>query len=347
MIYNDHPFYFRKNLQGDVIAITEWSGETVARYTYDAWGKCTIVDLARAHEIATVNPFRYRGYYYDSETALYYLQSRYYDPELGRFINGDMMPQIDTTKSNCMMLNIYAYCFNSPVNMCDVDGFYPVTCSIMSTIVSAFSGAYIGAAIAKYFGLTGWKKTLCVIGGATLMGLVGKFFSLSKMYSAVKSILYTAGFSYLTLKKYSIAAMAYDRGMWGGGASLKTSQKNAFIDKVKASPEYANCLKRLISRIKNGEEKPSEIIEFKQTSDLFYAIQHMTMKVRYKKSTQKYHIVMSDTYDFTEWRKIISKAGVSFANAANNLGLVMQKCGMMIPYNIDLSFEVKGCPVKY
>ena len=55
MIYDNHPFYFRKNLQGDVIAITEWSGETVARYTYDAWGKCTIVDLARAHEIAEIN----------------------------------------------------------------------------------------------------------------------------------------------------------------------------------------------------------------------------------------------------------------------------------------------------
>ncbi len=84
--HNGIAYYFYKNLQGDVIAITDDTGATVARYTYDAWGKCTITSDTTSIGIATINPFRYRSYYYDAETGLYYLQSRYYNPEIGRFI---------------------------------------------------------------------------------------------------------------------------------------------------------------------------------------------------------------------------------------------------------------------
>ena len=93
--HNGTAYYFYKNLQGDVIAITDDTGETVARYTYDAWGKVlTVTDangtaITDINHIANINPFRYRSYYYDTETELYYLQSRYYNPEVGRFINGD------------------------------------------------------------------------------------------------------------------------------------------------------------------------------------------------------------------------------------------------------------------
>ena len=85
--YNGTAYYFYKNLQGDVIAITNGSGITVARYTYDAWGKVLTVKDANGNNItstthiANINPFRYRSYYYDKETKLYYLQSRYYDPQ--------------------------------------------------------------------------------------------------------------------------------------------------------------------------------------------------------------------------------------------------------------------------
>ena len=75
--HNGTAYYFYKNLQGDVIAITNANGAVVARYTYDAWGVPTIKEDTSGCNIATVNPFRYRGYYYDTETKLYYLQSRY------------------------------------------------------------------------------------------------------------------------------------------------------------------------------------------------------------------------------------------------------------------------------
>ena len=87
IIYNDTPYYFQKNLQGDIIAITDANGDIATRYSYDAWGACTIEWANCA--IGVINPFRYRGYYFDTETGLYYLQSRYYNPQIGRFLNAD------------------------------------------------------------------------------------------------------------------------------------------------------------------------------------------------------------------------------------------------------------------
>ncbi len=82
IVYCAATYYFLKNQQGDVIAITNKDGEVVCRYTYDAWGKVTSI-TGSLTVMGQVNPFRYRGYYYDTETGLYYLQSRYYDPEAG------------------------------------------------------------------------------------------------------------------------------------------------------------------------------------------------------------------------------------------------------------------------
>ena len=87
-----------------------------------------------------------------------------------------------------------------------------------------------------------------------------------------------------------------------------------------------------------GETAPYHDMEFTKDADMYYAIQHMRMIMRYDKTRKKYKVNMSDTYNFDKWRRIFTKSGASFANAANNLGLMMQKCGMMIPYKIDLSF---------
>ena len=222
--------------------------------------------------------------------------------------------------------------------MCDESGFYGITFKIMSSIVSAFSGAYMGAAVATYFGLKGWKKALCIVGGAALMGLVGWLFPLANLYAAVKGILYAAGCSYLSIKGYSVALMAYHHGMWGAGYSLSSNQKQKFISKIKASQEYKDMKSALVKRYEKGEKTPNDTIHFTKDIDLFYAIQHMSMTLNYDFKKKKYKIIMDDTYNFDEWRKIFSKTGISFANAANNLGLLMQKCGMMIPYSIKLEF---------
>ena len=123
IIYNDYAYYFLKNLQGDIIAITNNKGKVVASYTYDAWGVCTIVS-DNTGIIANVNPFRYRGYYFDQEIDLYYLQSRYYDPIVKRFVNPDGTDYlaIDDTIIAC---NIISYCQNSPTQAVDPNGHGP------------------------------------------------------------------------------------------------------------------------------------------------------------------------------------------------------------------------------
>ncbi|MBR4017514.1 MAG: GIY-YIG nuclease family protein, partial [Oscillospiraceae bacterium] len=122
ILYNNEPYYFVKNLQGDVIAIVNKDAETVAKYSYDAWGVPAILQDTSNCQIATINPFRYRGYYYDAEIGLYYLQSRYYDPIVGRFINADdsTYVAIDKTVLSC---NILTYCKNAPSSSVDNSGF--------------------------------------------------------------------------------------------------------------------------------------------------------------------------------------------------------------------------------
>ena len=96
--YNNNHYYYITNLQGDIIAILDVNGNLMAEYEYDSWGNCTI--LQNLDNIANTNPLRYRGYYYDSDTGLYYLQSRYYDSNIGRFINSDEVEMVQHDDEN-------------------------------------------------------------------------------------------------------------------------------------------------------------------------------------------------------------------------------------------------------
>ena len=123
--YGGETYVYRKDAQGNVIALMNASGAVVARYLYDAWGTCVVVnnsgaEIADANHIGNLNPFRYRGYYYDVETKLYYLKTRYYDPELGRFMTIDGIEYLDPETING--LNLYAYCGNNPVMAVDPNG---------------------------------------------------------------------------------------------------------------------------------------------------------------------------------------------------------------------------------
>ena len=122
--YTFDTYYFEKNLQGDIIAIYTESGTKIGSYTYDAWGNCTVstesgATTSQKRIVRTLNPFRYRGYYYDTETGLYYLQSRYYNPQWGRFLNADGYV---STGTGMIGFNMYAYCNNNPVMGYDPNG---------------------------------------------------------------------------------------------------------------------------------------------------------------------------------------------------------------------------------
>ncbi len=111
-------YYYITNLQGDVMYIVDESGDEVASYDYDPYGKL----LHATGDMAETNPIRYRGYYYDAETSFYYLQSRYYDPAVCRFINHDSYAAIG---QGLVGYNMFAYCSNDPINNRDMSGSWP------------------------------------------------------------------------------------------------------------------------------------------------------------------------------------------------------------------------------
>ena len=133
--YNGTAYYFYKNLQGDVVAITNDAGVIVAKYSYDAWGKCTITSDTSGADIAAINPYRYRSYYYDIETRLYYVSSRYYNPEIGRWLNSDE-PLCLFISSNLQQYNICCYCENSPIKNVDFLGYWTVSLKVSSVAVA-------------------------------------------------------------------------------------------------------------------------------------------------------------------------------------------------------------------
>ena len=135
-----NTYTYRKNMFGDIIAI--YNGSTkVAEYAYDAWGNCTI--KLDTNGIGTANPFRYRGYYYDADIGLYYLMSRYYDPQVGRFINADTLDYLDPETIGG--LNLYSYCSNNPVNYKERLVSSGGSITISSIFTSSFSESRISA----------------------------------------------------------------------------------------------------------------------------------------------------------------------------------------------------------
>ena len=173
LIYNKNfqgeYYYFDKNTLGDIVAIRDDAGEIIARYEYDAWGNCKVMDAngtVNTSEtfIGNINPFRYRGYYYDNETGFYYLQTRYYDPTICRFINADnyeLVSQLASSKE----LNMYAYCRNNPIMYTDATGEGWILALVIIGV-----GALIGGAIngKKSYdeGNRGWDLVLDIAIGA-------------------------------------------------------------------------------------------------------------------------------------------------------------------------------------
>ena len=126
---SDTSYYYRKNAEGDITHLYSQGGDLLARYEYNAWGEVRVYnrngsDITEgsnyANEIGRINPFRYRGYYYDEDTKLYYLINRYYDPEVGRFINADDIKYLDPETLGG--INLFAYCNNNPVMYVDPMG---------------------------------------------------------------------------------------------------------------------------------------------------------------------------------------------------------------------------------
>ena len=137
--FNGTEYFYLKNAQGDVTGLVDSTGAKVVAYTYGPWGESWGVSGTLASTLGAMNPLRYRGYVYDTETGLYYLNSRYYNPVWGRFINADGFV---STGQGVSGNNMFAYCGNNPVNHSDSSGMF------WKKIGSFFKG--IGTAIANF-----------------------------------------------------------------------------------------------------------------------------------------------------------------------------------------------------
>ena len=175
MIVDGTKYYFRKNIFGDVVEIYNESGAKCAEYAYDAWGTCyTTLDT---NGVGSLNPFRYRGYYFVSRIGLYYLTTRFYDYTTGRFLNADV-PSIcfdDGLKvpEGC---NLYSYCRNNPIMNVDPSGHVAISLLLIGFFVGAavgFGGSVVSQGITNGWDNINWWQAGFdgLIGG--ISGLIG------------------------------------------------------------------------------------------------------------------------------------------------------------------------------
>ena len=247
--YNGTTYYFQKNLQGDIIRICNIAGNTVVEYTYDAWGKVLSVTGSLASTVGQANPFRYRGYYYDTETGFYYLQTRYYDPEIGRFLNADTSEIVPSAAIGLTDKNLFAYCDNNPLMRTDEDG------EFWNFIVGAIVGAVVGG-IAQIVSnvITGndWSDGLAtaVISGAASgvlaasgVGIVGSVVGnaiISASSNAVNQVVKNKGF-----KGFDIGDMLLD-GAIGGIAGAVGGQGMGKVVNIRTLNK--GLTKKIVSR---------------------------------------------------------------------------------------------------
>ena len=187
-------YFYVKNAQNDVIAIVNSNNETVVSYQYDSWGKLLSCEDTSENDIVSfINPYTYRGYYYDSDTEMYFLKSRYYNPELHRFISAD---GLINANQDVLGYNLFAYCSNDPINCSDTTGCGKIKNFFKSTVTIAKSFVKLSVKTASQKAIVKirnkkeklQKSNMPTIAlGKSLYGACGLSFSVSKGISIDKN----------------------------------------------------------------------------------------------------------------------------------------------------------------
>ena len=218
-VLNGTQYFYITNQMGDVLAITDTDGSIVGNYEYDAWGKVLTADT----DIAKQNPIRYRGYYYDNETGYYYLQSRYYDSKICRFINADILELAKISKDIPSGTNLISYCDNDPINNSDPTGAFGTPIQWACAIIGAILGFPFGKWLANKLGYySGWKywaiRAAAIAGGAALGWFAGSvLIRLVKLYLS-----YHPQTSIKIVARYGPAALMKIKRIFGLGRSAIT-----------------------------------------------------------------------------------------------------------------------------
>ena len=181
-------FYIRDGL-GNIIKLVDEQGNDVVKYSYDSWGKVTINTISSLHPSARFNPFMYKGYIYDVETGLYYCNSRYYSPELCRWISPDSIEYLDPESING--LNLYCYCMNNPIMYVDPTGHFAISTLILCGLALVGMGLTIGGVASDNNVMTAIGLTMVAV--PALISGVGALFSGATYLSIIGGVTTVAG----------------------------------------------------------------------------------------------------------------------------------------------------------
>ena len=223
--YGEWDFFaYEKNIFGDIVAVYDENGTKLVSYVYDAWGKCKTTTHATSATAAVNNPYRYRGYYYDFDLGMYYLQTRYYDAEICRFISSDYPDVLFTTPMALTDKNLYAYCDNNPVMRSDYGG------DFWHIVIGATVGAIIGGAVKFASNLVEGKSatdglaTAMLAGAASgalattgvgIVGIVAGNAAISMAENVANQVVENKGFN-----NFDVADMLIDAAIGGVSGAL-------------------------------------------------------------------------------------------------------------------------------
>ena len=176
--YNGTRYFYVFNAQNDITHLVDDTGTVVASYIYDAWGNHQVLDASgientSADFIGNINPYRYRGYLYDTDSGLYYCNARYYSPDLCRWISPDSIEYLDSNTIGG--LNLYCYCMNDPINYVDPSGHAWYHWLIGGAIIIGLGIATIfaGGAIGVVSGAAFYSAVTSAVGGTLVGGIIG------------------------------------------------------------------------------------------------------------------------------------------------------------------------------
>ena len=230
--YNGTTYLYVKNAQGDVVQIVDGNGNTVVTYIYDAWGNMLYHYGSHVDDIGKYNPFRYRGYVYDTETGLYYLSSRYYNPAWGRFINADTAAVVAASPDKANWdKNLFAYCDNNPISRKDDGGEFwhlvvgAVAGALISGVVKTISNRIEGKSLTDGLAtamLAGAASGVLAATGIGIAGMVTGSAALSMAENAANQVIKNKGFN-----NFNVGDMLIDGAIGGalgavGGAGKGT-----------------------------------------------------------------------------------------------------------------------------
>ena len=216
--YNGNYYYYLRNAQSDIVKLIDKTGETVVEYRYDSWGKLLSTSGSLASTLGKNNPFRYRGYVYDEETEFYYVQSRYYNPEIGRWINADTTDVLSLPYYHPGQYNLFSYCNNNPVNDRDDDG----QLSWLAKIAIGAAAIAVGVGVTV---LTGGAALPALVAGVKAACVAGAISAgTSAATTAVRSAVSGDSFSTVVQKSAKAAVDGFADGFMAGGIAAGASQ---------------------------------------------------------------------------------------------------------------------------